>query len=74
MALSKKDLAAWLLREGFVARYGQTSHVQYTRDGVTITVAHHGTDTMTKKHVGLVCRQLERVGYDRAALRREWRL
>lgn len=74
MALTRKQLTAWLLGEGFTPKVGQTSHVQYARDGVTVTVPSHGPAALSKKHTGMICRQLEKLGYTRAALRREWRI
>jgi predicted RNA binding protein YcfA (HicA-like mRNA interferase family) len=74
MALSRRELVAWLLAEGFTPRVGQTSHVQYSKAGVTITVPGHGPDAVSKKHTGMICRQLERLGYSRAELRRRWRV
>ena len=71
-AVDRRTVARWLEARGFVARTGATSHVNYTRDGVVITLQGHGSRELSKKHVGMILRQLERAGYVREEVRREW--
>jgi hypothetical protein len=51
-------------REEDRARYFQKDHAKITLPG-------HGPNDLTKKHVGMILRQLERMGYDRDAVRDE---
>ena len=49
----------------------KTSHRQFVRDGVKITLPGHGPADLTKKHVAMIVRQLEAAGFDRDTVRRE---
>lgn len=72
MSVERGTLIAWLLAHDFIERRGRaTSHRQFVRDGVLVTVAGHGPRDLSKKHVGMVLRQLERAGFDRVQVRRE---
>jgi len=62
----------WLLEHGFVSLPGKASgHRQYVRGGTKITLPGHGPADLTKKHVGLILRALERSGFDKEQVRRE---
>jgi hypothetical protein len=37
-----------------------------------VTVPGHGPKDLSKKHLGMILRLLESVGFDRASVRREW--
>jgi predicted RNA binding protein YcfA (HicA-like mRNA interferase family) len=51
---------------------GKTSHKQFVLGGCKVTVPGHGPKDLSKKHLGMVLRALESVGFDRAKVRREW--
>lgn len=64
--VTRARMERWLLANGFVQRKGgKTSHVQFAGHGVTITLPGHGPPDLTKKHVGMIVRQLERAGFPR---------
>ena len=64
--VTRMQMERWLLANGFVQRKGgKTSHVQFAGRGVTITLPGHGPSDLTKKHVGMLMRQLERAGFQR---------
>jgi hypothetical protein len=44
---------------------------QVLKDHVKITLPGHGPGDLTKKHVGMILRQLEHMGYDRDVVRDE---
>jgi predicted RNA binding protein YcfA (HicA-like mRNA interferase family) len=65
-------METWLIDHGFALLPGKkTSHRQYVRDGVKITLPGHGPPDLTKKHVAIIVRQLEAAGFDRDTVRRE---
>jgi len=65
-----RGMATWLLRNGFVELTGKkTGHRFFHKDNVKITLPGHGPKDLTKKHLGMILRQLERVGYDRRKVR-----
>ena len=67
-----KTLTAWLRRNGFNELRGKkTGHRYFEKDHVKITLPGHGPSDLTKKHVGMILRQLEHMGYDRDAVRNE---
>jgi predicted RNA binding protein YcfA (HicA-like mRNA interferase family) len=67
-----RGMAAWLLRNGFTELTGKkTGHRFFQKDNVKITLPGHGPNDLTKKHLGMILRQLERLGYDRRAVRDE---
>jgi predicted RNA binding protein YcfA (HicA-like mRNA interferase family) len=72
MSVERDAVVSWLLAHGFVERRGRaTSHRQFIRDGVLVTVVGHGPKDLSKKHLGMLLRQLARAGFDRAQVRRE---
>jgi len=71
--MTRTDLEKWLLRNNFIqAAAGKTSHKQFVRGGCKVTVPGHGPKDLSKKHVGLILRQLATAGFDRAEVRRDW--
>jgi predicted RNA binding protein YcfA (HicA-like mRNA interferase family) len=70
--VTRRRLERWLLDHGFVELAGKaTGHRQFVRGSVKITVAGHGPQDLTKKHVALILRQLAAAGFDKDAMRRE---
>lgn len=62
----------WLLGHGFVEQIGKaTSHRQFVKDGTKITLAGHGPQDLTKKHVGIILRQLKLAGFDPEQVKQE---
>jgi predicted RNA binding protein YcfA (HicA-like mRNA interferase family) len=72
VSVDRETVVSWLLAHGFVERRGRaTSHRQFVRAGVTITVVGHGPKDLSRKHLGMLMRQLERAGFERTQVRRE---
>jgi predicted RNA binding protein YcfA (HicA-like mRNA interferase family) len=70
-AVDRKTVERWLLGHGFELRPGgKTSHRQYVRSGVVVTLPGHGRQALSKKHVGMILRQLERAGFPKDDVRR----
>ena len=70
--VSRRDMERWLRDHAFTLAPGKkTGHVFYVRDGVKVTLPGHGPQDLTKKHVGLILRQLEAAGFDKDQIRRE---
>ena len=62
----------WLLAHGFREAPGtQTSHRQFEGHGIKIVLPGHGPQDLTKKHVGLIVRQLVAAGFDRTQVRHD---
>jgi predicted RNA binding protein YcfA (HicA-like mRNA interferase family) len=59
------DAERALKRLGFVEAAGKkTSHRQFTRGGLKITLPGKGPTDLTKKHVAIIRRQLATAGLD----------
>jgi predicted RNA binding protein YcfA (HicA-like mRNA interferase family) len=70
--VTRRRLERWLLDHGFVEMPRKGSgHRYFARGGLKITIAGHGPQDLTKKHVALVIRQLAVGGFDKEVLRRE---
>lgn len=70
--VDRRTMEKWLIDHGFALQPGKkTSHRQFVRDGVKITLPGHGPADLTKKHVAMIVRQLEAAGFDRDTVRRE---
>lgn len=70
--VTRRSMERWLLSHGFAEAPGKkTSHRQYDGHGIKITLPGHGPQDLTKKHVGLIVRQLVAAGFDRATILRE---
>ena len=71
--MTRMDLEKWLLRHNFTqAPAGKTSHKQFVLGSCKVTVPGHGPKDLSKKHLGMILRLLESVGFDRPTVRREW--
>jgi predicted RNA binding protein YcfA (HicA-like mRNA interferase family) len=67
-----RGMASWLLRNGFEELTGKRTGHRFSQKGnVKITLPGHGPSDLTKKHLGMILRELERMGYDRCAVRSE---
>jgi predicted RNA binding protein YcfA (HicA-like mRNA interferase family) len=67
--VTRRQVERWLLDHGFTLKAGKkTSHRQFHGHGVTVTLPGHGAPDLTKKHVGMLVRQLEAAGFAREAL------
>ena len=70
--VTRRRLERWLLEHGFVEAVGRkTGHRHLVRGSLKITIAGHGLQDLTKKHVALIVRQLATGGFDKEAVRRE---
>ena len=70
--VNRRALERWLLAHGFIEEPGRkTSHRQFSGHGIKISVPGHGPQDLTRKHVGLILRQLQRVGFDAKVVREE---
>lgn len=72
--LDKRTVARWLLNNGFVELQSKASGHRHFKaaNGVKITLLAHGPTDLTKKHVGLLLRQIEHAGFDKGEVRRQW--
>ena len=71
--MTRLALEKWLIRNNFTpAPAGKTSHRQFVLGTCKVTVPGHGSKDLSKKHLGMILRSLESVGFDRADVRREW--
>jgi len=74
MALTKQKLVKWLLKNDFQQLPSkQTSHRRYRHKptGVVITIPMHGRPELSKKHLGMLLRQLEEAGFNKEQTRVE---
>ena len=72
--LTRRDVERWLLAHGFIeAPGGKTSHKHFQRGAVKVTLPGHGPQELSKKHSGMLVRQLVQAGFCRAELREECR-
>ncbi len=70
--VDRRSLERWLAANGFVLEPGKkTGHKHYSRQGIKIAIPGHGPQDLTKKHVALILRQLGRLGFDAAQVRRD---
>lgn len=71
--VDRRSLVRWLLAHGFTEIRGRASgHRRFAHPtGITITSPGHGPQDITKKHVGMILRELERAGFDKDQARRE---
>jgi predicted RNA binding protein YcfA (HicA-like mRNA interferase family) len=67
--VTRRQMERWLLRNGFTPKAGKkSSHRQFRGHGVTVTLPGHGPPDLTKKHVGMIVRQLEAAGFERTTI------
>ena len=72
--VTRRQMERWLLRNGFTLAAGKkTSHRHFQGHGVTVTLPGHGPTDLTKKHVGMILRQPEVVGFERTTVLAELR-
>lgn len=74
MMLTRRNVAAWLLRNGFYEQPNAgTGHRYFTHppSGVKIALPGHGPTDLTKKIASNILRSLEKAGFDRDCVRRE---
>ncbi len=74
--VSRKTVETWLLSHGFTLEPGKASgHRQYVHagSGCKITLPGHGPPELSKKHVALILRALERAGFPKDAVRDDLR-
>lgn len=72
--VDKRTMIRWLLAHGFdEVQVRASGHRKFVHpgSGVAITLSGHGPQDITKKHVGMIVRELERAGFDREQVRRE---
>lgn len=71
--VDRRTLVRWLTDHGFEEVGGRASgHRKFKRPGAgSITVAGHGPQDLTKKHVGLIVRALTGMGFDGDTVRTE---
>lgn len=72
--VTRKQVMTWLTAHDFTERRGGsgTGHRKFTHpSGVAVTVSGHGPSNLSKKHVGMLMRQLERAGFDRERVRED---
>lgn|GEM_PF-2174464 len=74
MALTRRKLVGWLLSNDFEELSGKkTSHRQFKHQlsGVVVTVEGKGRPELSKKHHGMVLKQIEKAGFNKDQVRRE---
>lgn len=74
--VTRRAVEIWLLAHGFEPQPGKASgHRQYVhaQSGCKITLPGHGPPDLTRKHVALILRALERAGFDKETVRGELR-
>ena len=72
--MTRSRMARWLKEHGFGLLPGKaTGHEYWAKDGCKITLPAHGPQDLSKKHVALIARALERAGFSRDDLRRDFR-
>ena len=71
--MTRRELESWLRAHGFEELAGgKTSHRQFrSATGVKISVPGHGPQELTRKHLGMIVRQLAAAGFDRDVIRRD---
>jgi predicted RNA binding protein YcfA (HicA-like mRNA interferase family) len=74
--VTRKTVEGWLLGHGFIQEPGKASgHRQFAHaaSGCKITLPGHGPPELSKKHVALILRALERAGFQKDVVREELR-
>jgi predicted RNA binding protein YcfA (HicA-like mRNA interferase family) len=71
--VTRREAERWLVAHGFVeAPGGKTSHKQFQFGAVKVTLPGHGPKDLSKKHTGMIVRQLAEAGFSRDVVRAEW--
>lgn len=62
--VTRRQMERWLMDNGFSWKSGRrTSLKNFKGHGITITLPGRGSPDLTKKHVGMIMRKLERAGF-----------
>ena len=70
--VTRRAMIDWLRRHGFQLQPGKaTGHQHWVKGSCKITVPGHGPSDLTKKHVALTIRALEKAGFNRDDVRKE---
>ncbi len=70
--VTRRGIERWLLAHGFVRLSGKaTGHIAYESRGIKISLQGHGPQDLTKKHVGMILRALEGIGFEKTKTRKE---
>jgi predicted RNA binding protein YcfA (HicA-like mRNA interferase family) len=70
--VTRRAMERWLLAHGFRETRGRkSSHRQFEGHGIKVALPGHGPQDLTKKHVGLIVRQIAGAGFDRARVLNE---
>jgi predicted RNA binding protein YcfA (HicA-like mRNA interferase family) len=70
--VTRRAMTDWLKDHGFELQPGKaTGHQYWVKEGCKITLPGHGPQDLTKKHVALTIRALERAGFNREDVRKE---
>ena len=70
--MPRKQMERWLLRNDFSLKSGRkTGHLHFKGHDVTITLLGHGPTDISKKHVGMILRQLESAGFEKETVLRQ---
>jgi len=72
LAVTRRELESWLLREGAVRVKRADGHKHFNLRGHHVVVLGHGPQALSATSLSLVIKQLEQAGYSREKLRREW--
>ncbi len=74
--INRHDVAAWLVRNGFVEKGKGTGHrlFEHAASGVKVCIPGHGRAELSKQVAGDVVRTIVRAGFDKKSVREELRL
>ena len=70
--ITRREIERWLLREGATRVKRADGHKHFTLRNHHVVLLGHGPQALSATSVSLMIKQLERAGYTREQLRREW--
>jgi hypothetical protein len=70
--ITRRELERWLLRQGAIRVKRADGHKHFTLRNHHVVLLGHGPQALSATSVSLMMKQLERAGYSREQLRREW--
>ena len=70
--ITRREIERWLLREGAIRVKRADGHKHFTLRNHHVVLLGHGPQALSATSVSLMIKQLERAGYTREHLRREW--
>jgi predicted RNA binding protein YcfA (HicA-like mRNA interferase family) len=70
--ITRREIERWLLREGATRVKRADGHMHFTLRNHHVVLLGHGPQALSATSVSLMIKQLERAGYSREQLRREW--